>query len=623
LRRLAVRTVRETYAAARSVQPPLADAMRAYGGRPPARPSVVVVGESRRGKSSLVNSLLGRPGLSPVGAHLGTSAYLVFQHGESEQALVAAGPAEEPMPVPIAELSRWAGGPASPAGVVRIDVTVHAPVLEGLVLVDTPGVGGLAGHGAVTLKALEEATALIFVLDATGVLTRPELDFLREASERTDEVVFVLTKHDCCPGWRTVLTEDRALLARHAPRFADAPFVVVSNLLAEEALSVSDAELAAQLQAESGIEGLAAVLHRRIAPNAQTLALLNLLRLSRSVLTELDHTLREQAAAADADPALRASWVRERDRLDALQRETSAWQAGLENQFAHVRTDLNRRLTAGVAELRRHWDARLVDEPIGGVKNAEEVEQVETRLAAELTAQLSGLSESLRSRLSERARELAAGVLGDCLASVQPSGLDGLLAGPAPEVPLPPAMRTLQGGERLLDEMRNLASGRMTGMALLTPISVIGGVVGGPLALVAAPLSALSGLAFLGISRKYRNRAQRRQELRSWAREAVAEAGTAIRTDVDDVFADARHEVVSLVRATLRQRAEDVKRALAVSDRALRQDREARARSRRAVATQLAGIRKLAVQTDRLLTGCTALLDNAPTAAVQAREEEK
>ena len=45
------------------------------------RPSVVLVGETKRGKSSLVNALLGVPGLSPVDAAVATDTYLHFTPG--------------------------------------------------------------------------------------------------------------------------------------------------------------------------------------------------------------------------------------------------------------------------------------------------------------------------------------------------------------------------------------------------------------------------------------------------------------------------------------------------------------------------------------------------------------
>ena len=47
----------------------------------PVRPTIVVVGETKRGKSSLINALVNVPGLSPVDPQVATSTYLTIQHG--------------------------------------------------------------------------------------------------------------------------------------------------------------------------------------------------------------------------------------------------------------------------------------------------------------------------------------------------------------------------------------------------------------------------------------------------------------------------------------------------------------------------------------------------------------
>ena len=53
---------------------------------------------------------------------------------------------------------------------------------QGLVLVDTPGMGGLgAGHAAATLAFLPFADGVILVSDASAELSAPEVDFLRRA----------------------------------------------------------------------------------------------------------------------------------------------------------------------------------------------------------------------------------------------------------------------------------------------------------------------------------------------------------------------------------------------------------------------------------------------------------
>ena len=81
--------------------------------------------------------------------------------------------------------------------------TPHPLLADGLVLVDTPGVGGVfRGHTAATMAFLPSADAIIFVSDFTQPILRSELDFLRLAAAAVrsvgddDPLLFVMTKSD-------------------------------------------------------------------------------------------------------------------------------------------------------------------------------------------------------------------------------------------------------------------------------------------------------------------------------------------------------------------------------------------------------------------------------------------
>jgi len=218
----------------RGVDSDAAAELAALRARELTRPAITIVGETKRGKSSLVNALVGVPGLSPVDAAVATCAFLELGYGGTPGAAAHVPGREEPVPLSVAQLRDWATMLGElPDGVRpprRIEVTHPAPLLRYLSLVDTPGVGGLdAAHTAIALDAAARATALLFVVDAAAPLTRPELDFLVEAAKRVNVVVFALTKIDAYPGWRTILDDNRTRLQALAPRFGSAPWYPVSG----------------------------------------------------------------------------------------------------------------------------------------------------------------------------------------------------------------------------------------------------------------------------------------------------------------------------------------------------------------------------------------------------------
>ena len=213
------------------------------------RPSTVVcvVGEFKQGKSSLVNGLLGRT-ICPVDDDLATSAITLVRYGDEATASVRRrgddGTATS-QAVPVEELTEWvseAGNPKNAKQVERVEITVPSPLLkQGLVVVDTPGMGGLgAGHAAAILAFLPFADGLIFVSDASAELSAPEVDFLRRATELCPTVMFALTKIDLYPQWQRIAELDRGHLDRHNLRI---PTVAVSSVIRSEALARKDKEL--------------------------------------------------------------------------------------------------------------------------------------------------------------------------------------------------------------------------------------------------------------------------------------------------------------------------------------------------------------------------------------------
>ncbi|PWK89731.1 dynamin family protein [Fulvimonas soli] len=158
---------------------------------------LVVAGEFKRGKSTLVNALVGQD-LLPTGVVPLTSVVTVLRGGPATAMTVRFedGGTRE---APLAELASYvteAGNPGNARGVREVTLTL--PSLDGgLRLIDTPGVGSVHEHNSeATARYLPEADAVILVVSADQPLSRHELDFLQVVRGHAGKVFVLLNKVD-------------------------------------------------------------------------------------------------------------------------------------------------------------------------------------------------------------------------------------------------------------------------------------------------------------------------------------------------------------------------------------------------------------------------------------------
>ncbi|MCV7410023.1 hypothetical protein [Mycobacterium florentinum] len=116
----------------------------------------------------------------------------------------------------------------SPAVSRRDVVLVTGPWMAGVTGVATALGERLPEHKFVEstdLQPGEAPKAVVFVVSAAAELTGSDCALLDAACEHTDVVVAVVSKIDVHRGWRDVLSANRDLLAAHAPRYAQVPWI--------------------------------------------------------------------------------------------------------------------------------------------------------------------------------------------------------------------------------------------------------------------------------------------------------------------------------------------------------------------------------------------------------------
>jgi hypothetical protein len=327
--------------------------------------TVVVVGEKKRGKSSLINALIGQPGLLPTDVDLATNVHLAVQYGETPAARVLSLEHPEGRPVALEGLAQYAAldpetGTAVHADVLQVEVALPAELLhDGLCIVDTPGVGGLvAGHAAITLATLSRADALLFVVSAASELTASECQFLTRAAARIATVVFVVAQTDKHPYWERVLSRSQELIREHAPRYAGAPWFAVSSRTAADAVracAAGDTERAEGLYASSGFAPLVELLSSRIAGRANRIRLRNTVFVAGQVVRRQLDTLRRRERSLADDARVPEELAGLRTRLREAEDHRSRWQSVLAERSKALERNLRLQLKRQLTTLREQF----------------------------------------------------------------------------------------------------------------------------------------------------------------------------------------------------------------------------------------------------------------------------
>lgn len=161
--------------------------------------NLVVAGQFKRGKSSVINALLREP-LLPAGVVPLTSVVTVIRSGTASRARVELldGHAQAIPLSMLAEHVTERGNPRNVKGVRQVVIEHSSPWLaHGVGLIDTPGIGSVYEHNSdVTRAYLPQADAVLFVASVDQPLARAELDFLQSIRPYAGKIFCLLNKTD-------------------------------------------------------------------------------------------------------------------------------------------------------------------------------------------------------------------------------------------------------------------------------------------------------------------------------------------------------------------------------------------------------------------------------------------
>ena len=573
-------------------RPDLAERLATVAARTAADSTrVLVLGAFKSGKTELVNALLAARVL-PSHLRFATTVPTVVAHAATPAVrLVRAGAdptstVEKAIePAALAEHVTEKGNDDNGAGWSHAAVGLPRKLLAaGLVLVDTPGAGGLGSPATVSsMVELAEAEAVLLVSDAGREFTGSDMALLKLAAAVCPVTIAVLTRTDLHPHWRRIRELDLSHLAREG--LAHVEVLATSSTLRLDAAARKE-----EADADSGVGTLTTRLLSDAVGGRDGRRARLVADEVLAVCGQLAATFRaELAAIADPRQAERVAHDLEagRVRTAKLRDRAARWQQtlndGVADLVSDIEYDLRDRLRTVVADAEprlddtdpvKTWDqfAPWLQQQVSAAVSTNMIwAETRTRWLAERVAQ-------------HFAEEGEGAVPGLDLPGGEGDGGDGgadvvaLLAAPDHE--------KVGLGSTLITGMR----GSYGGVLMIGMLSTIGG-----LALI-NPFSVGAGL-LLG-SKTFvdeRKRARRRRQ---------SEAKTAVRRHVDDVTfqagknsRDMLREVQRLLRDHFTTTAAELDRSLAVAAAAATKvegDRAKRERRRADLEAELGRIDTLA-----------------------------
>ncbi len=161
--------------------------------------NLVVLGAFKRGKSTLINALLGEAVL-PTSIIPLTSVVTILGYGEHLEIRVLFQNGQRTVITPgeLAAYITEKGNPRNHKGVREVEITYPSDYLrDGVRIIDTPGVGSVYSHNTeVAYNYLPRVDAAVFVTAVDPPLSAAEEAFLKDIREYAHKLFFVLNKID-------------------------------------------------------------------------------------------------------------------------------------------------------------------------------------------------------------------------------------------------------------------------------------------------------------------------------------------------------------------------------------------------------------------------------------------
>ncbi|WP_235871009.1 dynamin family protein [Rhodococcus spongiicola] len=526
--------------------------------------SVVVVGEVKRGKSSLINALVGRRDASPVGVDVTTSTTIAVGEASQER---PDGTAELLFPgrsevIGHGELADWVScegahvtNPRTDELPTRAIVPVAGSRLGDVTVVDTPGVGGLdPAYAALASASASQACVLVVVCDATTPITAPEMEFIKETGSAVEALIVAVTKTDKnVRRWKPIVEENTALLRKHLGR--EVPVLGVSSLRATLAAEMPPGPDRDRAEERSGITALRALIQTKLV-SAEDLPAANGLRTAVDGLRTLAADMSTQIDAITDNAQITEDLTAQLDELQNLKDHSQQWEQYLQRDLTLIRQNATDELDRRLDAIREEWTTRINKNGMAVLRKNPQffVAQMERDFQGAMAASITVFLDQLHSQI------------------VAPRFDSELVWNEIHEqVTASLSNRTLET-HQVASKQQGLLDPSMLTMGVMGS-SMIGGLIG---VTTVIGVGAVVGVAWVGLNLGFRAMRSGKTNLLSWMRETTGSAKTTTARMLESTLALARPEIVIRYRDHLKTSIEHLQKQITEAKEIARTDAAAR-----------------------------------------------
>lgn len=457
---------------------------------------VVICGEFKQGKSSLINAFIDETNLFPVAVKITTNLVSTIAYAEQEKITVilgdiGKGQAKQINRAEIPEYVTEQQNKGNSKNAKMLIIESPNPYLkDGLVLVDTPGTGSLnTEHTALTYSFIPNADAILFVSDIQAPLKVEDLNFIKERIlPHCQNIIFVVTKIDAIANYQKIIDSNREKLSTLLNiSLGQVCIIPVSSKAKQDYLKLKDPE---DLEESHFPELQSKVWSLVKEKRGQILLLKALTELGKSLVQikrplEVEWQSYQQRSQQELD-----QWEQDikktQKQLQDLLQNNAEWQTQLRDGLEVLRIDTQNEFQTGFVKLQRQ-SGKYLDNPTF-LNNPDQI-------ASLLESDIDGMMTEVSKKLNAKAANLYGEI----------EERSGLNFNPFAATSLDPehahfALEAIEIKKSGIGE-KALTFGR-TGITNLSGIgfagSILGGILGGVIGTFLAPGAGTLGGASLG-----------------------------------------------------------------------------------------------------------------------------